>query len=48
MTITARCTCCRKVFEMSPSERREAQDIGCAISRCCFAVAIVRTVRVCH
>lgn len=43
LQLEARCTSCRRKFVVSDQERREARDIGCFISPCCFAVATVHS-----
>lgn len=43
-TIKARCTTCRKLFEMTPALLADAKSNGCAFSPCCYAVATVEHV----
>lgn len=44
ITFIARCTTCKRTFEMTQSQVEEARDVGCPFSPCCGAVATVDTV----
>lgn len=46
VTFIARCTACRKTFEMTQSQVDEARELGCPFSPCCGAVATVDAVEV--
>lgn len=41
VVLFGKCTTCKKTWEMTPAQRDEARDIGCAFSPCCHAVATV-------
>lgn len=41
LVMYAKCTTCKKVYEMTPAQRAEAREMGCAFSPCCHAVAAV-------
>lgn len=46
MDIKVKCTCCKKVLVATPSQIKEAQDMGCYFSTCCHAVATVVNVTI--
>lgn len=46
ISIRGKCTTCGRVYEMTPEQRREAREFGCAMSPCCMAPAIVSRVEV--
>jgi hypothetical protein len=42
----AKCTTCQKVETLTEEQVREAQQMGCAFSACCQAVATIEAVTV--
>jgi hypothetical protein len=44
ITFRARCTTCKKTFEPTAEQQREARHCGVIFSACCSAIATVTTV----
>lgn len=44
LVMHAKCTTCKKVYKMTPEQRTEAREFGCAFSPCCHAVATIERV----